>query len=116
MSIQIVRPDDQPREIRRCGACLRIPGRDFPSLQSSESVEFFLPHPLNPKSKIQKPVLSEAERSRMDPKWITSSAPFLSEQMPFLLELLLSLQAPRRGPHLLPSFPCSLPARPHLRT
>src|SRR5438105_15384073 len=55
MLIQIVRPDDRPRGIRRCGASLRIPGRDFPSLQSSESVEFFLPHPLNPQSAICDP-------------------------------------------------------------
>src|SRR5207302_10071984 len=47
--------DDRPRGIRRCGASLRIPGRDFPSLQSSESVEFFLPHPLNPQSAICDP-------------------------------------------------------------
>src|SRR5438105_15384072 len=37
---------------------------------------------------------------------ITSSALFLSEQLPFLLELLLSLQAPRRQQaRLLPSSP-----------
>src|SRR6266404_4837392 len=43
---------------------------------------------------------------------ITFSALFLSEQLPFLLELLLSLQVPqRRRPRPLPSSPCSLPAQ-----
>src|SRR5438552_3877926 len=97
MSIQTVPPDDRRRGNRRYAASVRTRGQDFRDRQSDEFVEFFLPNSINRKSKNQQ----RPERSRRDPKSITSSALFLLEWL-FPLAQFPS-QPARQSPLLLSS-------------